>query len=142
MIVKCLYNKGQELRIYEYEPLEKDILGRFGATGYTEYNELTIGKEYLVMGIIIFDTYQGYLIDDDDFIFVCPCQLFEIIDDKVNPNWHFRIIEKKEDIYPFIQSIFGYPELCSDKNSYENLIVEKDEEIIRIYFRRKREQIR
>jgi len=113
------------------------MLGRFGATGYSQYNELDIGKEYLVMGIIIFETYQAYLIDDNGFIAACPCQLFEVVDSKVNSNWHYRLIEKDEDIYPFVQAVLGYYELCFDKKAYENLIVEKDEESQRIYFRRK-----
>jgi hypothetical protein len=137
MKVRCLYNTGEALRSYEYKPLDKNILGRFGATGYTVYGELDIDKEYLVMGIIIFQTYQAYLIDDSGLISACPCQLFEVIDDKVTPNWHFRQVEKEEDIYPFVQTIFGYPELCFDKKAYENLIVEKDEEAMRTYFIRK-----
>ncbi len=139
MKVRCINNTGEALRPYEYKSLEKDMLGRFGATGYTAYGDggLTIGDEYLVMGIIIFETYQGYLIDYGGFPSVIPCQLFEIIDDKVNSNWHFRLIEKDEDIYPFVQAILGYPELCSDKKAYENLIVEMEQDTQRIYFRRK-----
>jgi len=137
MKVRCVYNTGESLRSYENKTLQKAELGRFGATGYSEYNELDIGKEYLVMGVIIFETYQAYLIDDSGFISACPCQLFEIVDNKINSNWHFRLIDKNEDIYPFVQAIIGYPELCLDKNAYEDLIVEKDEEAERIYFRRK-----
>jgi hypothetical protein len=88
------------------------------------------------MGIIIFDTYQAYLVDDNGFISACPCQLFKVIDDKISANWHFRLIDKEEDIYPYIQAIFGYPELCSDKKAYENLI-EEDVLTQQIYFRRK-----
>jgi hypothetical protein len=102
MKVKCLYNTGDAIREYEYKPLEREILGRFGATGYSQYNELDIGREYLVMGIIIFETYQAYLIDGDGLISACPCQLFEVVDSKLNPNWHFRQIDKDEDIYPFV----------------------------------------
>jgi hypothetical protein len=113
-------------------------MGRFGATGYSEYNELDIGKEYLVMGLLIFETYQAYLIDDNDLISASPCQLFEVVDDKINySNWHFRLIEKDEDVYPFLQTVLGYYELCSDKKSYEKLIVEKDEKATRTYFDRK-----
>jgi hypothetical protein len=137
MKIRCINNRGKFLRPYEYEELNIEILGRFGATGYTEYNELEIGQEYMVMGIIIFQTYQAYLIDDKGFISACPCQLFEVVDDKIDVNWHFRLIDKDEDIYPFIQAIFGYPELCSDKKTYENLIVEREEYAQRIYFRRK-----
>ncbi len=137
MKVRCKYNTGEALRAFEYQPLEKTILGRFGATGHTVYGEITIGAEYLVMGLIVFETYQAYLIDDNGFISACPCQLFEVIDNEVNSNWHFRMIEKGEDIYPFVQAILGYHELCFDKKAYENLIIEKDEESQRIYFKRK-----
>lgn len=137
MKVRCLYNTGEALRSYEYKALQKEMMGRFGATAFSEYGGVEIGKEYLVMGLIIFETYQAYLIDDNGFISACPCQLFEVVDTTVNPNWHFRLIEKDEDIYPFVQAIFGYYELSFDKKAYENLIVEKDEESQRIYFRRK-----
>ena len=137
MRVRCINNRGNFLRQYEYKELKMDMIGRFGASGYSEYNQLEIGQEYLVMGIIIFRTYQAYLTDDNGFIFACPCQLFEVIDDKINVDWHFRLIDKDENIYPFIQAIFGYYELCSDKKAYENLIVEKESEAQQIYFRRK-----
>lgn len=138
MKVRCINNTGEFLRTFEYKDLKKKMMGRFGATGYSGYDELWIGKEYLVMGIIIFETYQAYLIDTDGgLITACPCQLFEVVDNKVNPEWHFRLIEKDEAIYPFVQAVLGYPELCSDKKAYENLIVEMDEQAQRTYFRRK-----
>jgi hypothetical protein len=137
MKIRCINNTGVSLRSYEYESItNKEVFGRFGVSEMTEYG-IEIGKEYLVMGLIIFQTYQAYLTDDKGFIATFPCQLFEIIDSKVNSNWHFRIIEKDEDIYPFIQVIFGYSELCSDKKAYENLIVEMEKDTQRIYFRRK-----
>jgi len=137
MKVRCIYNTGEGLRAYENKSLNKDEFGRFGVSGNSEFNEITIGTEYLVMGLIIFESYQAYLIDDNGFISACPCQLFEVVDSKVNSNWHFRLIEKDEDIYPFVQVVCGYYEFCFDKKAYENLIVEKDEESQRIYFRRK-----
>jgi len=139
MKIRCINNTGLSLRSYEYEPItNKEVFGRFGVSEMAEY-EIEIGKEYLVMGLITFQTYQAYLIDDNGFISACPCQLFEVVDNKVNSNWHFRLIEKDEDIYPFVQAILGYPELCSDKKAYENLIVKMELETRRIYFRRKME---
>ena len=91
------------------------------------------------MGIVIFDTYLAYLIDNDGFVLTCPCQLFKILDNKIDVEWHFRLVNNDEDIYPFIQGIIGYPGLCSDKKAYENLIIEKEEYAERIYFRRKLE---
>lgn len=137
MKIRCIYNTGVSLRPYEYETItDKEVFGRFGVSEMAEYG-IEIGKEYLVMGLITFQTYQAYLIDDNGFISACPCQLFEVVDNKVNSNWHFRLIEKDEDIYPFVQAILGYPELCSDKKAYENLIVEMEQDTQRIYFRRK-----
>lgn len=139
MIVRCLHNSGESLRLYEYQHLDKGSVGRFGASGHTLYNNLKLGKRYLVMGLVIFETYQAYLLDSEGFTFTAPCQLFEIIDSEINQSWHFRLMDKEENIYPFIQSIIGYPELCSDKKAYEKLIVDRDEESHRIYFRRKTE---
>lgn len=137
MKIRCINNTGVSLRPYEYEPItNQEVFGRFGVSEMAEYG-IEIGKEYLVMGLITFQTYQAYLIDDNGFIATYPCQLFKIVDSKLNSNWHFRLIEKNEDIYPFVQAVFGYPELCSDKKAYENLIVEMEEDTQRIYFRRK-----
>lgn len=139
MKVRCVNNTGLSLRSYEYSPItNQEVFGRFGVSEMAEYG-IEIGKEYLVMGLITFETYQAYLIDDNGFISACPCQLFEVVDSKVNSNWYFRLIEKDEDIYPFVQAILGYRELCSDKKAYENLIVEMEEGTQRIYFRRKKE---
>ena len=137
MKVKCICNTGEALRPYEYQSLNKEVFGRFGASGYTVYEDLDIGKEYLVMGIIIFETHQAYLVDDGGMPAAHPCQLFEVIDDKVTSSWHFRLIDKDENMYPFVQAIFGYYELCFDKKAYENLIVEKEENAQQIYFKRK-----
>jgi hypothetical protein len=139
MKVRCINNTGASLRFYEYKPItNKEVFGRFGASEITEYG-IEIGKEYLVMGLIIFQTCQAYLIDDNGLIATYPCQLFDITDNKLSSDWHFRIIDKEENIYPFVQAIFGYPELCSDKKAYENLIVEMEEDTQRIYFKRKME---
>jgi hypothetical protein len=89
----------------------------------------------------LFISHRGCFKAHDGFISACPCQLFEIVDHSVNADWHFRLVEKEEVIYPFVQAIFGYYELCFDKKAYENLIVEKDEEAQRIYFRRKMESM-
>ena len=137
MIIKCIYNAHIDLRKCEYKALSMEEFGRFGTSTYGEYGGITKGQTYIVMGIIIFKTYQAYLIDDEGSIGIFPCQLFDIIDEKVNSNWSYRLINKNEDIYPFIQAIIGYPELCTDKKAYEKIIIEHEEEARRIYFRRK-----
>ena len=54
MKVRCVYNNGKVLREYDNKPLSKDELGQFGTTEYTEFG-LIIGKEYLVMGMMLLE---------------------------------------------------------------------------------------
>lgn len=137
MKVLCKYNSAKDLNSYENKSLANGEFGRFGVSQSAEYNELEIGKEYLVMGIFVFETYQAYLVDGNGLISVCPCQLFETIDDGIPLNWKFRTIGIDEDIYPFVQAVMGYPELCLNRNAYEDLIVEREVEAEQIYFKRK-----
>lgn len=137
MKIRCINKTGNSLRAFEYQSIvKKEVFGRFKVSALIEF-DIEIGKEYIVMGLIIFESYQAYIIDDEGYISVYPCQLFEVIDNEISSNWHFRLIDKDEEIYPFVQAIFGYDELCSNKNAYEELIVEKNEEQQRIYFREK-----
>jgi hypothetical protein len=138
MKIKCVGNKGSDLTNYEYNnEINFNKFGRFGATRISEYNELIIGETYIVMGIYIFNDYQGFLIDSLNLVGVYPCQLFEVIDNRMFPQWHFRIIDKNELMYPFIQAIIGYSELCTELNSYEKLIVDKDTISYANYFKNK-----
>lgn len=138
MKVKCIGNKYENLKDYEYKFLNKDEFGRFGISNKGEY-PLTIGKEYLVMGMFLFQNHLAYLIDCSGLIFTAPCYLFEIVDSRITFLWHFRTVDKKENIYPFVQAIWGYKELCENKQSYEFLIVEQDIEVTQIYYRKKAE---
>ena len=139
MRVRCVSNKAKDLKIYEYKSLRNEELGRFGAFENSEYNGIAVGKEYWVMGMILFDSFLGYLVDDFGFIGVYPCQLFEIMDNRLSSNWHFRALDKDEENYPFVQAIWGYHELCYYKNEYQNLIVDMSEDAVQIYFKRKEE---
>mgnify|MGYP005750903853 CR=1 FL=1 len=137
MIVKCIGNTGEFLRRFEHSNLSKpEVLGRFGATAMTSFG-VKIGEVYRVMGIFIFQEFQGYLFDDYGYIYISPCQLFEIIDGAIPSDWKFSLLEHKNPLYPFIQAVFGYEELVSDPFSYEKLIVNKEEVASRIYFQKK-----
>ena len=139
MIIKCVNNTGRFLRNYEIKELKQEEFGRFGTSEYSEFGQLELGKEYLAMGIIVFETYLSYIIDDNGFVSACPCQLFESIDSDIPSIWHFRLVNKDEEIFPHVQGIFGYPELCHDKDSYFKLIIDREEQATRIYFKRKAE---
>lgn len=142
MKARCVNNTGSILRSYELEHISNEsAFGRFGVSETTVY-PIDVGREYLVMGLIVFQSYVAYLVDDDGYICACPCQLFEIVDDRVNLSWRFRVVEKNEEIYPFVQAILGYPELCSDLKSYQKLIFDEEQEAQQIYFVRKTEILR
>ena len=101
----------------------------------TQYGQLEIGKEYLVMGMVLFDEQLCYLIDDG-IISVCPYQLFEVIDSRITSTWHFRALTKNDVMFPYIRTIWGYYEMCFVDDHYQQL-VEAEEEAYRIYYRRK-----
>lgn len=138
MRVKCTTNRKKDLADYEYKSLNKGEFGRFNISDEGEY-PVIIGNEYLVVGMIMFQNYLAYLIDESGLIFTAPCYLFVVTDAEINSRWYFRITNKEENIYPFIQAIWGYKELCFEKQSYEDLIVEMKEEAQGMYYRRKAE---
>lgn len=127
MKVKCISNTGKALNGYQRKPL--------GSSDITQYGQLEISKEYIVMGMIMSEGYLSYLVDDG-VISACPYQLFEVIDNKLTSNWFFKSFTKDDDIYPYQEAVWGYYELCFDTNHYEQL-VDMEENAMRIYFRRK-----
>jgi hypothetical protein len=133
----CRYNSASSLKEYERDTLSANQLGRFGATANSSY-PLKIGKEYLIMGIIVFEKYTAFLVDDG-VVLTAPCYLFEVTDSRLNSQWSFRFIEPTELIYPYVQAVFGYHELANDKNAYESLILDMDEDATLLYFKRKLE---
>ena len=138
MKIRCIYNTGEAIRVYENKSLSKDELGRFGATALTKYGGLTIGNEYLVMGMLLGEGCLDYLIDHDGYIAAYPYPLFEIIDNKLPLSWFFKSLKNTDENYPYQEAIWGYHELVFVDNHYEKL-VDVDEEACRIYFRRKME---
>jgi hypothetical protein len=135
MKVRCLHNVGEALRPYENKFLKSDQFGRFGASAHTEYG-IEIGKEYLVMGMILGEGVLCYIVDCAGVISVYPYPLFEVIDNSINSSWFFRAFKITDGFFPYQESIWGYKELVFDETHFEKLI-EGEEEAQRIYFRRK-----
>jgi len=135
MKVRCIHNTGEALRVYENKPLSKNELGKFGTTGNTVFG-LPIGKEYIVMGMILGEGILGYLIDDGGYVSVYPYPLFEVIDNKLPTSWFFKSLKNTNENYPYLEAIWGYYELVYDDVHFEKLS-DVDEEAQRIYFRRK-----
>ena len=135
MKVRCIYNNGEALRAYDNKSLSKDELGRFGATGLTEFG-LTVGDEFLVMGMLLGKGTLSYLINDGRVIDSYPYPLFEVIDNKLPSNWFFRSIKNTDENYPYQEAIWGYYELVFDYNHYERLL-DFEEEAHHTYFKQK-----
>jgi hypothetical protein len=137
MKVRCLHNIGEALRPYENSFLKSSQFGRFGASAHTQYG-VEIGKEYLVMGMLMGEGSLSYLVDSMGEISIYPYPLFEVIDNSINSNWFFRAFKIADGFFPYQEAIWGYKELVFDESHYEKLI-EGEEVAQRIYFRRKSE---
>lgn len=139
MRVRCIHNRGIDLRPYEYKPItNNEIFGRFGSSGMTEFNEVKIGREYLVMGILLGEGALYYLIDDGADIDICPYPLFEVIDHTLPSSWFFKASKHTDSLYPYQEAVWGYYEFVFDDSHYEKL-VDMEEGAMQIYFKRKRE---
>ena len=96
---------------------------------------LELEKEYLVMGILLWENQLWYLIDEGTPSFY-PTELFDITDSRFSQRWYFKTYSEDEAMYK--QAIWGYYELVSDEVYYEQLVC-KEREALELYFKRKRE---
>jgi hypothetical protein len=97
---------------------------------------LELGKEYPVMGIVIYTDSRCiyYLIDVQGRPDWYPYLLFEVFDNSIPKEWYFKINSK--DINSDIYMICSFAELCNDPTFYDQ-ILERDSTAMQIYFRRK-----
>jgi len=145
MKIKCIYNTGKDLMRFQDKTLSdskvilKDSKGRsFWCTGETLFGGLEIGREYLVMGIIIRDGLTYYLIDDGN---VYLHLLFEVINNEINSNWYFRTFTEDDVDYNNREAVCGYYELCFDDKHFIKLINMEDN-AKDIFLKRKAEEDR
>lgn len=106
----------------------------YGFGGYG----LEINKEYLVMGVLVYQNNNClyYLIDTNGKPDWFPYLLFDIVDNSIPKNWFLKVNEKGKETN--IYSLFGFKELCSDSDFY-NQIANREESAMSIYFKRKSE---
>lgn len=125
MKVVCKYNNGNDI--------DPNLLP-LGFNSESETN-LILEKEYIVLGIMLYEKSIFYLLDEDLNPFWYPDILFSISESKINSNWHFKMITKQES--PYAQAIWGYLELCFLKGHNDRLM-ERDSNDMQIYFRQKK----
>ena len=98
---------------------------------------LELGKEYLVMGMVLAGKQLWFLMDEKSSPSFFPHQLFQITDASMGPKWHFKLYSKDDGIFPFgKEAMWGYYDLCFDENHYEGL-VDREPIALQLYFRRK-----
>jgi hypothetical protein len=105
-----------------------------------EFTYITIGSEYIVMGLAGYKNKNGlsYLIDNGSLTDWAPYGLFEISDKAFPPNWHIEIINKSKYPNSNILWLAGFYELCTDEN-YHDALIEREPEAFEIYWKRKAE---
>lgn len=93
-------------------------------------------KEYLVTGIMTFkqsnDLY--FLVDENGRPSWFPFQIFETTNNELPKNWYIKVNLGND--YVDYKNLIGFSELCNNKD-YFNLLLERDEEAMHVYFRRK-----
>ena len=136
MVVKCVENTGKYLRQFEDQILEDNQFGKFGVSSQSVMG-LDINKNYIVMGISLYNNILNYLVDsgnnDPNFY---PSLLFEIHENKIFSNWHFKSF--KQNNTSELSALWGYYELCNVDKHYDNLLL-REESDLEIYFKRKNE---
>ena len=97
---------------------------------------LSVGQDYLVMGMVLYkdSNHIYYLLDTDSKPNWFPYSIFEIIENSLPCNWFSKPAEGEN--INFMKFLWGFEELCNDKNYYHDLI-QRHEKALRIYFKRK-----
>ncbi len=134
MKVKCLYNTGKVLpEVYRENKYDTD----------SEF-QLTIGKEYVVYGIVTIKKYNWFLICEDNYdgIYIYyplyrPCHLFTITDGRISKYWIAK--ERIDDYDKGEKGIhFGFKELVEEEYFNGNLVegYKREVEIFQNYKKR------
>jgi len=132
MRVRCIANTGSDLS-------EKSLDAGFSASSQFS---IDIGGIYIVYAVNLWNGVISYLVDlsgnPPKWLSMPrwnPAELFEIVDNRIPPNWCFDFRGYRKD-YP-LNAICGYPELL-DEDHYDNLL-EGEEEAMFVFLKRKKE---
>jgi hypothetical protein len=104
-----------------------------------EYVMVSLGVEYLVLGIAISQkNCLYYLIDEGDSPNWLPYSLFDISDNRLPNNWYVKTYgrDRENSVYLLV----GFEELVNNDN-FLDLLIERDATAVEIYFKRKSEML-
>jgi len=125
MEVKCIADTGEAYR------------GKKMPVGYSEktyFGGVRVGEEYTVVGMTLVDDILHYIVDEGTPVNY-PYMLFEIIDSRLPPMWHFNKIDLPATE---ISAVWGYYELCFDPDHYDALF-DSERNACTLYYQRKKE---
>lgn len=103
-----------------------------------EQFQLGIGDIYTVYGINIWRGIVHYLTFDKWYNnpFWHPAELFEIVDNRIPPNWYFNFYGYEDHKIDLVNAVWGYKELALSKEYYFQLI---DRDELSIFKQRRKE---
>jgi len=114
-------------------------LKEVGLTLDEYYYGLTIGKEFLIMGVQLNKTTSSpkYLVDEEKWGPIWyPYILFDMIDMQIPPNWLIDVYDNKSP--GDLRSLMGFKELVTNDDLHDALI-DGQQWALDIYFKRKAE---
>jgi hypothetical protein len=131
MKVECLADTGKAL-------FNRTL--QLGYTRNTTYNTLKIGELYEVYSILLWNGNMHYLTvgkyeETEVNPFFDPAELFRVVDYRLPREWYCRWfgIEESE------RAIWGYREIVLDYPGHMERLMERYEEDLKIFYRRRQE---
>jgi hypothetical protein len=114
MRVKAIATSGKNLSNKSLEALHSN----------DEEFQLNIGDIYTVYGINVWRGIVHYLTFDKWYNnpFWTPAELFEIVDNRLPPDWHFKFYGYEDKHMDLVNAVFGYKELALNPRHYFELI--------------------
>jgi hypothetical protein len=129
MIVKCIGNKGSNLSKKTSSALHDE-----GA----EF-QMDIGDSFIVYGINIWVGVVNYLVFDKyrENPFWTPAELFEVVDNRLPPNWYFKYYGEDNRDMDLVSAVWGYKEIALNPDHYFGLIERSLKDIQTFHFRQR-----
>ncbi|MBI3565282.1 MAG: hypothetical protein HY079_08815 [Elusimicrobia bacterium] len=124
MKVRCIANTGKNLS-------ENNL--RRGFSRNSEF-PLTVGQEYPVYGMCVFEGALSFLVfDDSRRPNWAPVEIFTVVDGRVPSDWSFTSWDST------LSGVWGYKELVSSREYFDRLAEHSEPAILD--FHRQRERI-
>ena len=131
MKVKAIGTSGKDLSRQSLDSFH-NVEEQFG---------LEVGGIYTVYGINIWRGIVHYLTCDElGYAYWSPAELFEIVDNRIPPDWYFKFYGYEDNDMDQVNAVWGYKELALDPKHYFELIL-KEGDFINIFNKKRKREI-